>query len=125
MIISRSVVARTGQLGQHQLLQDSMPLKVVKTETVMVEDINGAKRPVMRLAGRFQFGDKPNSNGRIYESTILRHAVEEMQDDIKARRILSEYDHPADAKIHLDRISHLVTKLWMEGSEVLGELEVL
>jgi hypothetical protein len=125
MIISRSVVARTGQLGQYQLLQESSPLKVVKSETVVVEDINGQKRSVLRLAGRFQYGEKPNSNGRIYDHAILDHAVSEIQEDIKSRRVLGEFDHPADAKIHLDRVSHILTKLWMENNEVLGEIEVL
>jgi hypothetical protein len=30
-----------------------------------------------------------------------------------------------DAKIHLDRVSHLITKLWMEGPKVYGEAEIL
>lgn len=29
-----------------------------------------------------------------------------------------------DAKIHLDRISHLLTRLWMEGKTVYGEIEI-
>lgn len=125
MIISRSTVARTGQLGGYKLLQDSAPLVVLHKENVMVEDVHGKKIPAMRLAGRFQYGGKANSNGRIYESEILRGAVSEIQEDIKARRVLGEFDHPPDAKIHLDRVSHLLTKLWMEGNEVLGELEIL
>lgn len=31
----------------------------------------------------------------------------------------------SDAKIHLDRVSHLITKLWMEGDYVYGEAEVI
>jgi hypothetical protein len=125
MIITRSVVARTGNLGSHQLLQDSAPLQIVKKDTVMVEDANGNKAPVLRLTGRFQYGGKPNSNGRIYESEILKQAVGEIQEDVQARRVLGEFDHPADAKIHLDRVSHILSKLWMEGDEVLGEITVL
>lgn len=30
-----------------------------------------------------------------------------------------------DAKIHLDRASHLITKVWMEGDDVFGEIEIL
>lgn len=124
MIITRSSVAQTGVTGNYQLLRESMPLQIVKAESVVLEDANG-KRPVTRLAGRFQYGNKPNSNGRIYESAILKQAVSEIQEDLKARRILGEFDHPPDAKIHLDRVSHILTKLWMEGDEVLGELEIL
>ena len=38
---------------------------------------------------------------------------------------MGEFDHPPDAKIHLDRVSHLITKLWMEGNKVMGTAEVL
>lgn len=31
----------------------------------------------------------------------------------------------SDAKVHLDRVSHLITKVWMEGKDVWGEAEVL
>lgn len=31
----------------------------------------------------------------------------------------------SDAKIHLDRVSHLMSKVWMEGKKVFGEMEVL
>jgi hypothetical protein len=125
MIVSRSSVGHTGNLGGYKLLQDSAPLEILRKESVMVEDVHGKKVPALRLAGRFQYGGKPNSNGRIYEGEILRHAVNEIQEDIKARRVLGEFDHPPDAKIHLDRVSHILTKLWMEGNEVLGELEVI
>jgi hypothetical protein len=124
-MITRSLVTRTGELGSHQLLQDSAPLQIVKKDRVMIEDVHGVKVPVMRLAGRFQYAGRPNSNGRIYENEILRHAVKEIQEDIASRRVLGEFDHPPDAKIHLDRVSHLLTKLWMEGNEVIGELEIL
>jgi len=124
MHISRSTAAKTGETGRHNLIQDASILKVLKKETVILEEA-GIKRPVMRLTGRFQYADEPNANGRIYEFPILKNAVDEIQEDLKARRILGEFDHPADAKIHLDRISHVITKIWMEDKEVLGELEVL
>lgn len=124
MLITRSSVAKTGQTGKHQFIQESTPLQILKKETILIEE-NGQKRPVLRLAGRFQYADKQNSNGRIYETGILDHAVGEIQEDIKSRRVLGELDHPQDARIHLDRVSHMITKLWMENDEVLGELEVL
>jgi len=31
----------------------------------------------------------------------------------------------SDAKIHLDRCSHLITKLWMDGNKTYGEAEIL
>ena len=123
--INRSVVAKTGNLGEHRLIQDTIPLILTRKPTMVTESIDGNKRQVLRMGGRFQFGGKPNANNRIYDTPILRTAVGEIQEDIEGRRVLGELDHPADAKIHLDRVSHLVTKLYMEGDEVFGEIEIL
>lgn len=121
--VSRHVAALTGEIGSHKLLQDSMPL-VVKRKTLVESKLSPGRKALV-LAGQFQKADYPNANQRIYEEEILKHAVNEIQDDIKARRVLGECDHPEDAKIHLDRVSHLITKLWTEGKTVFGELEVI
>jgi len=126
LLISRHSVAQTGDLGGHKLFQDALPLQILRKAPVLVEDSNGKKIKIgLRLGGRFQYADRPNANGRIYPQDVLAHAIEEIQEDIKARRVMGEFDHPPDAKIHLDRVSHIVTKLWMENSEVFGEIEIL
>jgi hypothetical protein len=56
---------------------------------------------------------------------VLEAAVKSIQPAIKERRVLGEYDHPQDAKIHLDRASHIITRLWMDGNTVYGEAEVM
>jgi len=132
-VVDRSIVSKTGFTGNHQLIQDSIPFEINRREPVIVEDVAPRKgvsgtqsvTKGLRLGGRFQFANRPNANGRIYEFDTLREAVEEIQGDIKGRRVLGEFDHPPDAKIHLDRISHVMTKLWMEDDEVFGEIEVL
>ena len=124
-MITRQTVSQNGYIGQHQLICDSFPLKVMRKERTMSEDVHGNKVPVLRIGGQFQAATRPNANGRIYPTNVLKQAVNEIQEDIKARRIMGEYDHPPDAKIHLDRVSHLITKLWMEGDTVLGECEIL
>jgi hypothetical protein len=91
----------------------------------MSEDIHGDQVPVLRIGGQFQRAGLPNANGRIYPRNVLAQAIQDIQEDISSRRVLGEYDHPPDAKIHLDRVSHLITKLWMEGDTVFGECEVL
>jgi len=124
-IISRSSIAKTGNIGNYTLIQDSMPLTLLEPPKMLKEDVNGGTQKVLRLTGQFQYANKPNHNGRIYELGILEHAVKEIQEDITHRRVMGELDHPQDAKIHLDRVSHLVSKLWMEGDQVLGELEIV
>lgn len=91
----------------------------------MVEGKGGREQSVFRITGLFQEADKRNANGRIYPRSVLESAVRTIQDDLPQRSVLGEFDHPPDAKVHLDRVSHLLTKIWMDGKKVFGEAEVL
>jgi hypothetical protein len=124
--IDRNYIATTGVIPEGlQLLQDSRPLQIMDKKRILTESATGKKVPAMRLTGVFQRADEKNANGRIYPESVLKEAVGEMQEAIKARRVMGEFDHPPDAKIHMERVSHLITKLWMDGRTVLGELEVI
>jgi len=107
------------------VIQDAMPLKVVDVSRIISEDDAGVSRPALRLTGIFQRADDINTNGRVYPLGVLKEAVESIQDQINGRAIMGEFDHPKDAKIHMDRVSHLLTKLWLEGKIVYGQIEVL
>lgn len=116
-------VSQTGEVPSGMaLLREDLEFKVVQAREI-TESKTGRKR--MRLTGVVQKADDFNENGRIYRNDILTEAVEAIQPAIQARRVMGEFDHPQDAKIHMDRVSHLMTKVWMEGKNVLGELEVL
>lgn len=102
------------------------PFEIREKKRLVLEDTKtGIKRPVIRVTGLFQRADFLNANGRVYPQGVLENAVKEIQENIKKRSVLGELDHPTDAKIHLDRVSHLITKAWMEGDKVFGECEVL
>lgn len=126
-MITRKVIAETGQIPQGmQLIRDTFNFRVLDKKNVMVEDANGRETPVMRVTGLFQEGDKPNANSRTYPTKdVLAPAVTQIQEEVGRRAVLGEYDHPSDAKIHLDRVSHVITKLWMDGRKVYGEAEIL
>lgn len=123
--INRTSIANTGYTGSSRMLCDTFPLKVMRKDRIVTESVTGEKIPVLRIGGQFQYAGRPNANGRIYPANVLHKAIEDIQEDIKERKVLGEFDHPPDAKIHLDRVSHLITKLWMEGDLVYGECEVL
>jgi hypothetical protein len=123
---NREDIAVTGVIPEGlQLLRDSIPLEIKGKEKVLTESISGKKVPALKLTGIFQRANQKNANGRIYPQDVLREAVESMQDAVKNRRVMGEFDHPPDAKIHMERVSHLITKLWMDGPTVWGELEVI
>lgn len=124
--INRGIIAETGVIPAGlQLIQDTHSFKVIKSSNTVVEDINGNKVPIMRVRGLFQESDKRNANDRIYPRDVLAEACQLIQDDVSNRSVYGEFDHPSDAKIHLDRVSHLLTKIWMEGTRIYGEAEIL
>jgi hypothetical protein len=109
-----------------QLIQDTFSFEVLDKKDAIIEGVGGKEEPVMRVMGLFQLGDKQNANGRVYGThDVLGPAVREIQEDVSHRAVMGEFDHPSDAKIHLDRVSHLISNIWMDGRKVYGEAEVL
>jgi hypothetical protein len=125
--LNRRLIAETGVIpAGYSLIRDTYPFQVLDQKKTVTEDRNGNEVPTMRIMGLIQMGDNENANGRVYSSNdVLAPAVRDIQEDISSRSVMGEYDHPADAKIHLDRVSHLMTKIWMEGKKVYGEAEIL
>jgi hypothetical protein len=87
------------------------------------------KRNIMEgavyLVGVCQKAGTKNGNGRVYRKETLQREVENYQKTISERRSLGELDHPDDSVINLKNASHLVTKMWWEGDNVMGKIEVL
>ena len=100
------------------LIEDTLPLIFQLHES---ETVNGSRK----LRGLFHLAETKNANGRIYPKKILEREVRSIMPSIKDRRILGELDHPTDPRIHLDKSSHVITNLKMEGNKVFGELEAL
>lgn len=79
----------------------------------------------LRVRGIFQRADEANSNHRIYPHKVLDSAVKSLNEAIKERRLVGELDHPSYEMVKLSNASHLITNLWMEGKDVIGEAEIL
>jgi hypothetical protein len=88
------------------------------------EDGNGKKS--LHLNGICIQGDIRNANQRVYSSQEIGKAVKTLNEQIAGGySVLGEVDHPADLKINLDRVSHMITKMWMDGPNGYGKLKVL
>jgi len=71
-------------------------------------------------------GDKENANGRVYSRNEIHKAVNTINEQITSGlSVLGEVDHPEDLKINLDRVSHMIEKMWMDGSLGYGKLKIL
>ena len=88
------------------------------------EDKDGKKS--LHLNGICIQGDIRNANQRVYSSEEIGKAVKTLNEQIAGGySVLGEVDHPADLRINLDRVSHMITKMWMDGPNGYGKLKVL
>ena len=88
------------------------------------EDQSGGK--TLHLNGICIQGDIRNQNQRVYSSKEIGRAVKTLNEQIAGGySVLGEVDHPQDLKINLDRVSHMITKMWMDGPNGYGKLKIL
>jgi hypothetical protein len=80
---------------------------------------------MMKIRGIFQRADEVNNNKRIYPKALMEEHVKEMQPAIRENRLLGELDHPAYDVVKLSNASHKITKLEMQGNDVIGEAVIL
>ena len=85
---------------------------------------NGEKKYV--IEGVFAQADKKNRNGRVYPKPILEKAVNKyVKEQVKTHRAVGELNHPEGPTVNLDKVSHLITDLKFEGTNVVGKAQVL
>ena len=77
------------------------------------------------IEGIFMQADKQNKNGRMYPRGIMEKEVSRYQDLIREKRSLGELGHPPNPTINLNQVSHLITELRMDGSNVIGKAKIL
>jgi hypothetical protein len=78
------------------------------------------------MAGLFIQGDVQNQNGRVYPSDEIHSAVESIRKRLsKGETVLGELDHPEELQINLDRVSHIITDMYNEGSNGFGKLKII
>ena len=67
-----------------------------------------------------------NANQRVYPVDEIERAVKTLNDQIQnGYSVLGEVDHPDDLKVNLDRVSHMITQMWMEGPNGYGKMKIL
>ena len=91
---------------------------------VVVESSNEGKDLYMK--GICIQGNVKNANQRVYPTSEINKAVSKISDTIAGgQSVLGEVDHPEDLKINLDRVSHMLTSMYMDGPNGYGKLKIL
>jgi hypothetical protein len=71
-------------------------------------------------------GGIKNANQRVYPVDEIGRAVKTLNDQIaNGYSVCGEVDHPDDLKINLDRVSHMITQMWMDGPNGYGKMKIL
>jgi len=95
--------------------------------SMVVESVkeDGDKKSLY-MKGIFIQGGVRNANERIYPVSEIEAAVQTLNEQItEGNSVLGEVDHPDDLKINLDRVSHMITSMWMDGANGFGKLKIL
>jgi len=92
----------------------------------MVVESDGADGKNMYLKGICIQGGIRNANQRVYPVSEIGRAVKTLNDQLTGGySVLGEVDHPDDLKINLDRVSHMIQEMWMDGPNGYGKMKVL
>ena len=80
----------------------------------------------LHLKGICIQGGVRNANQRVYPVSEIAKAVKTLNDQLQGGySVMGEVDHPQDLKINLDRVSHIITEMWMDGPNGYGKLKIL
>jgi len=94
----------------------------------LIEEVNPNGGKDLCMKGIFIQGDVKNQNQRVYPAREIVRAVNAMNKKLNGDRpdpILGECDHPEELSINLDRVSHLITEMWMDGNDGYGKLKIV
>lgn len=110
---------------KNSLLVEHLDYDTSHAEVITEADGPDALKKIY-MKGIFIQGGIRNHNGRVYPVDEIRKAVENINEAIKKDSgVLGECDHPQELQIHLDRVSHKITNMWMDGPNGVGKLEIL
>ena len=107
-------------------------METVKLFSEAVEDVQyiteakegGGKN--YKIKGIFLQADIKNRNGRIYPMEVLEKEVSRYNKKfINEKRAYGELGHPEGPTVNLERVSHMVTELYPDGKNFIGEAKIM
>lgn len=97
-----------------------------QAQLTLEESAGEGDKKSLYLSGICIQGDIKNANQRVYPISEIARAVKTLNEQVEGGySVLGEVDHPADLRINLDRVSHMITKMWMDGPNGYGKMKIL
>ena len=75
--------------------------------------MNGEKQ---YIDGIFMQAEQKNRNGRVYTSKVLMNEVKKYNNLCEKQRAMGELGHPDGPQLNLERVSHLIKELRIDGN---------
>ena len=96
----------------------------VQNAEYLVEEKDGKKN--YKIRGVFLQSEIKNRNGRVYEKEILEKEVRRYNAEfINKKRAFGELGHPDSPTVNLERVSHMITSLYPDGTNFIGEAKIM
>ena len=107
-----------------RLITEALTFDQAKME-VLHEGDDATKKDLC-FKGVFIQGGVKNQNQRVYPISEISTAVGNIKKRLNAGySVLGEADHPENLTVNLDRVSHMITDMWMDGPNGLGKLKIM
>ena len=91
----------------------------------ITEDVETGKKNY-KIRGVFMQADIKNRNNRMYPGEILEKEVKRYNKEyIQQNRAFGELGHPDGPTVNLERVSHMITDLYPDGKNFIGEAKIL
>lgn len=99
--------------------------EVLEEVQLVTEEKEDGKKDFF-IEGIFMQADLQNRNGRIYPMPVMEKEVNRyVKEYVDTKRAFGELGHPEGPQINLDRISHMITELKRDGSNIVGRAKIL
>ena len=105
-------------------------MKLIKEHTeevkLIVEANESGNGKNYFIEGIFLQTNLKNRNGRMYPKEILQKEVDRYNKEYTAKnRAFGELGHPDSPTINLDRVSHMIKSLKLEGNNFVGRAKIM
>ena len=97
-----------------------------EVEFITEELVEGSGNKSYKIRGVFMQSDVKNRNGRVYPPPILAKEVAKYNKNfIQEKRAFGELGHPDGPTVNLERVSHMITDLYPDGKNFIGEAKIM
>ena len=104
-------------------------MKLIKEhieEVKLIVEAKDGKGKDYYIEGVYLQSNLKNRNGRMYPKDIMEKEVKRYTNEyINKNRAYGELGHPDSPTINLDRVSHMIKSLKMEGNNWVGKAKIL